>query len=294
MRTTATLTKLCKMVFTGVLAVALATASFLPVSALSDGAYVVNRTTSYTNPETGQTVDGGTNIALGDSMADSIVEDQVLVEQTEGKIYVTIGLGLMSSVSNVRIQVQSADGSYRDAAITQTGSCTRIGDTCNHYRFEVESLDRLISPIIYVDPMGRDVQFFVQLDPSSAQSGTGNFVSEMIGAQTTTQTQQPAASQPAQTATASSDSEPADPPEETSSTASQPEETSQAESALWETQSELEETSTPSGSVTSSGLSTSSSSAGSGMIAVIVILAVAVVAGGVVLTVILVRKKKGK
>ncbi len=294
MRTTATLTKLCKMVFTGVLAVALATAGFLPVSALSDGAYVVNRTTSYTNPETGQTVDGGTNIALGDSMADSIVEDQVLVEQTGGKTYVTIGLGLMSSISNVRIQVQSADGSYRDAAITQTGSCTRIGDTCNHYRFEVESLDRLISPIIYVDPMGRDVQFFVQLDPSSAQAGTGNFVSEMIGAQTTTQTQQPAASEPAQTTTASSASEPADPPEETSSTASQPEETSQAESALWETESELEETSAPSGAVTSSGLSAAASSAGSGMIAVIVIIAVVIVAGGVVLTVILVRKKKGK
>ena len=32
----------------------------VPVYAMEDGAYTVGRTTSYANPETGQTVDGGT------------------------------------------------------------------------------------------------------------------------------------------------------------------------------------------------------------------------------------------
>lgn len=149
-------------------------------STLEDGAYTVSLQTSYVNPETGSTVDGGTNIALGDSMCASIVEDHLLVEQTNGKTYVTIGIGLMSNIENVRIQVQDENGTYHEAAITLTGSCQRTGDTCNHYRFEVFSADGYISPIIYVTPMGRDVQFFVLPDISSAQAGTGNFVSEMV------------------------------------------------------------------------------------------------------------------
>ena len=58
-----------------------------PIHALSDGAYLVSRSTSYTNPLTGQTEDGGENIALGESMVSNIVESQLLVEQTNGKYY---------------------------------------------------------------------------------------------------------------------------------------------------------------------------------------------------------------
>lgn len=155
----------------------------LPAHALEDGAYTVGRTTSYVNPDTGETVDGGTNIALGDSMCASIVEETALVEQSNGKTYVTLGLGLMSNISEVRIQLMDADGNFRDAELTQTGSCERDGDTCNHYRFEMTGNDKYISPIIYVTPMGRDVQFFVTLDLDSAQPGTGNFVSEMLTAE---------------------------------------------------------------------------------------------------------------
>ena len=166
----------------GVIAAALLAITALPVYAMEDGAYTVTRTTSYANPETGQTADGGTNIALGDSMCASIVEETVLVEQSQGKTYVTLGIGLISNVSDVRIQVQGADGVYKNAEIIQTGSCERNGDGCNHYRFEVDSADLYISPILYVTPMGRDVQFFVKLDMTAPQAGTGNFVSEMITA----------------------------------------------------------------------------------------------------------------
>lgn len=156
----------------------------LPARALEDGAYTVGRTTSYVNPDTGETIDGGTNIALGDSMCASIVEETALVEQSNGKTYVTLGLGLMSNISDVRIQLMDADGKFRDAELTQTGSCERDGDTCNHYRFEMKEDDKYISPILYVTPMGRDVQFFVTLDLDSAQPGTGNFVSEMLSTET--------------------------------------------------------------------------------------------------------------
>lgn len=168
-------------------------------SELKDGAYTVGRETSYVNPETGETEDGGTNIALGDSMCASIVDDQLLVEQTGGKTYVTIGIGLMSNIEDVRIQVKDSGGKYRDAEITKTGSCQRDNDTCNHYRFEVHSADEYISPIIYVTPMGRDVQFFVMPDISSAKKGTGNFVSEMIKETTTVSTTEKATTKAATT-----------------------------------------------------------------------------------------------
>lgn len=175
--------KRLKQIVLGLGMAAAIAAAPVPVYAMEDGAYTVGRTTSYANPETGQTVDGGTNIALGDSMCESIVEDSALVERSQGKTYVTLGIGLMSNVSDVRMQIQGTDGTYRDVEITQTGSCERDGDTCNHYRFEVDSADNYISPILYVEPMGRNVQFFVKLDMASAQAGTGNFVSEMISAE---------------------------------------------------------------------------------------------------------------
>ena len=56
--------------------------------------YLISRSTSYVNPLTGKTEDGGENIALGDSMVGNIVEGQLLLEQTGGKYYITVGLGL--------------------------------------------------------------------------------------------------------------------------------------------------------------------------------------------------------
>lgn len=158
----------------------LVSALSLPGLALSDGAYTVGRRTSYVSPDTGQTVDGGTNIALGESMCASIVEDHLLVEQVGGKTYLTIGIGLMSNIQQVRIQVKGSDGVYRDVALSQTGSTQRSGDTSNQYRFQVPSLDCIISPILYVIPMGRDVQFFVIPAPDSAQPGTGVYTSHLI------------------------------------------------------------------------------------------------------------------
>ena len=39
---------------------------------------------------------------------------------------VTLGIGLMSNVSDVRMQIQETDGTYRDVEITQTGSCEEM------------------------------------------------------------------------------------------------------------------------------------------------------------------------
>ena len=164
-------------------------ASAVPAFALENGAYLVGRSTSYAHPETGLTLDGGTNIALGDSMCASIVEDQILVEAVDGKMYVTMGLGLMSNISSVQIEIVDQNGNFRPVDFVQTGSCQRNGDICNHYRFEMLPTDKYVSPMLFVDPMGRTVQFFVSLDLAGAVPGTGNYVSEMVPAAVSDETE---------------------------------------------------------------------------------------------------------
>ena len=161
-----------------------------PIHALSDGAYLVSRSTSYTNPLTGKTEDGGENIALGESMVSNIVESQLLVEQTNGKYYITVGLGLASNVSNIRFKVMNSSGSMSSVSATKTGSSSANGDTVNHYRLQVSSLDLYISPIMYVNPMGRDVQFFIKPNISSAIVGTGIYNSQMIPQESTSTSSQ--------------------------------------------------------------------------------------------------------
>ena len=97
-----------------------------------------------------------------------------------GKYYITVGLGLASNVSNVRFKVMTSSGAMSSVSATKTGSSSANGDTVNHYRIQVSSLDIYISPIMYVSPMGRDVQFFIKPNISSAISGTGVYNSQMI------------------------------------------------------------------------------------------------------------------
>ena len=149
-------------------------------SALDDGAYLVSRSTSYADPATGKTADGGTDIALGDSMCASITDDKVLVEKVGSKYYVTLGLGLMSNISNVRIATQTSGSNYKNVSITKTGSCQRDNDTCNHYRFQMDDPSKRIRVTFYVTPMSRDVIYFVDLNMNSATKGTGNFKAEMV------------------------------------------------------------------------------------------------------------------
>ncbi len=152
----------------------------VPASAasLEPGLYTSGRKTSYANPETGKTEDGGTNIALGDSMCSGILDQQILIEKDGSKTYVTIGIGMASFLENIRIKVQQPNGTYKEVAYEQTGKCTRDDDDCLHLRFEVPSETSRFSPIFYVAPMQRDVQFFAWTDGTPVPGNTTNFKAE--------------------------------------------------------------------------------------------------------------------
>ena len=72
----------------------------------------------------------------------------------------------------------TSSGSMSSVSATKTGSSSANGDTVNHYRLQVSSLELYISPIMYVNPMGRDVQFFIKPNISSAITGTGIYNSQ--------------------------------------------------------------------------------------------------------------------
>ena len=151
------------------------------VHALEDGAYIVSRTSTYINPDTGLTAKGATSNETGENMAARILAPEVLVEQSNGRTYVTIGLGMASSISNVSIQIQtSSGGGYQPVSFTNTGSSTLNGDTCRHYRFEVVSPYLNISPKFIVEGMGMELEFYIVLNMNSANSGTSIYLSEMV------------------------------------------------------------------------------------------------------------------
>lgn len=162
-----------------IICLAILLTSLLPVKATSEGAFISGRSVTYANPMTNTTQDGGSNIALGQSMADSITEKQMLIEIVDGHIYATVGLGLASNTSNVRFNLLKEDGTTYSVNSVKTGSSTNNGDTVNHYRIELSYLGQWISPVLYVTPMGRDVQFFISSDQNLV-AGTGIYNSQMI------------------------------------------------------------------------------------------------------------------
>ena len=154
----------------------------IPVSALEHDAYTVPLIVTYANPETGAMIDGGGNEALGTSMSQSVMQADALVEYDGENYYVSLGIGLISNISSVDILLQTAPGQdeYQSVEITETGRVEKDGDMCVHYRFVMPDVNLLISPQLFVDPMGREVQFFIRLDMDKAERGTSNYFSEMI------------------------------------------------------------------------------------------------------------------
>ena len=89
-------------------------------------------------------------------------------------------------MSNIRIAVQDAPkGSYTDAKYTvvKESSSTNSADI----KFSVPAADSYIQMKMYVGPMGRDVCFYWNCDPSTAVAGTDSFkITEAPSASETT------------------------------------------------------------------------------------------------------------
>lgn len=151
-------------------------AAAAPALALADGTYNVVNSTSYTNPDTGKTDDGGSNLDIGEAMARSLTQPLMLYEVKEKKQYLTIRIGLSSYITDMRISTQAEKNrgtGYQPVPFDVVKENKETDTT--EYRFEVESLDLRVRLTFFVGPMNRDVIYFITPDSSSVKADEGAF-----------------------------------------------------------------------------------------------------------------------
>ena len=142
--------------------------------------YTVPAEASYYNPVTGEVEDsaGDSNTELGESMVEGCAYDNALVEIDEnGDVWVTMRLKLADQLGDVGVEVDNeGDGDFSEVEVTemQTAVENEGEDTETQLidlRFQVPSTDCYERVSMYVDPMGRDVVFFLILDMDGAEEG---------------------------------------------------------------------------------------------------------------------------
>lgn len=150
--------------------------SVAPVHALADGVYVMSNSTSYVNPDTGKTEDGGSSLDIGDAMARSLTQPLTLYEVKGGKHFLTVRIGLSSFTRDMRINVQSEKnrGTGYQPVPYDIVKENKETDTAE-YRFEVPSPELRFNVTFFVKPMNRDVVFFVTPDPATVKLDKGAF-----------------------------------------------------------------------------------------------------------------------
>ena len=141
---------------------------------LEKGSYSVKNETSYANPKTGKTEDGGTQIALGDSMSRSLLGEYFLIDvKSKKQKYMTIRVGLQKYVSNIKVYVKNNKGEYKEVKIKEKAH-DKKNDT-RDYKFSISSDYPELKIKVYVEPMERDVIFFAKSLEKEVKKGNDNF-----------------------------------------------------------------------------------------------------------------------
>ena len=157
---------------------------FLPAFAiegaepLSDGAYLIEAKTSYVNPDTGKTADGGKDSPVGKIMCERYVGKEMLLEKTKGQYYLTFSMTGTASLQEFKVEIVGKDGAFRTVDYQMTYTNEETEET--HYRVQMQADDRYISPSFLVEAMHKHVQFFITPNTQNAVQGTGTFQSEML------------------------------------------------------------------------------------------------------------------
>ncbi len=138
--------------------------------------YTCNVHPSYKNPVTGRVEDSGgsASYATGQGMVNSALGKKGLVEITsKGEVYLNIRLKLMDHTSGHSFKIQGRGQSgwrSTEAGITAKGrdSNGTTSDVC----IKLSSKDDIIRGEMYVNPMGRNVVFFIYADGFSGGNAT--------------------------------------------------------------------------------------------------------------------------
>ena len=167
---------LCSMV---VMLALVAGITSIPALAASNGVYTATATSHYKHPTTGLIEDSGGegSYVLGQSMTESALNKAALVEvDPQGNTFVTVRLNLMDNIQNPQFQVDgSRNGNFSSvpATVVQEDFTNNTTD----FRMQVPSENAIIRCNMYVEPMGREVIFYITV--GNLQSGSGDFVTSV-------------------------------------------------------------------------------------------------------------------
>ena len=170
--------KKIRKIFVGLLAALVLTVmgagiGAVPVRAASGNIYTCVIHPCYAHPVTGVIEDSGgeASYATGQGMVDGAVYTTGILELTDsGEYYLTIRMSLMDYTSNHSFWVQNVgDSNWSSPAIGVTGNGTDDNGATADICMQVPSENCVVRGSMYVEPMGRDVIFY--LYPSDYTAG---------------------------------------------------------------------------------------------------------------------------
>ncbi len=120
--------------------------------------YTVNIHGHYRHPVTGVIEDSGgeEKEALGQSMVDRIMSSEAYYEDADGDSYLTFTLTLMNSISDLSFEIDNG-GSYSSTSYERIFD----GDDVSDIRVRTVSKDTVLRAKCFVEPMGRNVVFYI-------------------------------------------------------------------------------------------------------------------------------------
>ena len=166
----------------------------VPVQAASGTVYTCTIHPCYRHPVTGEIEDSGVeaSYATGQGMVDGAVYPTGILELTDGgEYYLTIRMSLMDYTANHSFWVQNVgDSGWSTPALGVTGSGTDNNGSTSDICIQVPSENCVIRGAMYVEPMGRDVIFYIY--PSDFVAGNNTdmnttIVTEASGSDTASQ-----------------------------------------------------------------------------------------------------------
>lgn len=120
--------------------------------------YTMNIHGCYRHPISGVIEDSGgeANEALGQSMVNRIMAEKAYYEEVGDERYLSVEFGLANSISDVHFDIDTGNG------FIETG-CERFfdGDNVADYRIKTSGRDAVLRVRFFVEPMGRNVVFFI-------------------------------------------------------------------------------------------------------------------------------------
>ena len=179
--------KKIRKIFAGLLAVFVLTVmgagvGAVPVQAASGNVYTCVIHPCYAHPVTGVIEDSGgeASYATGQGMVEGAVYPTGILELTDsGEYYLTIRMSLMDYTSNHSFWVQNVgDSGWSSPAIGVTGNGTDDNGATADICMQVPSENCVVRGSMYVEPMGRDVIFY--LYPSDYTAGNNTNMNATI------------------------------------------------------------------------------------------------------------------